>query len=220
VHSPVARVCSIAFGESSKASISTAPSSQSLGDVGNQDPAALKRKYPISLRPWQGASGGAGGAENDASKAWQWSSGCDPPHPHDGSTSGGLQLLQTVQRLRPAATASWAHSGHCRFVHGYSRSFHLWFRAQPTRCQRLRVISSGCRPSKPSLPQQFDHTFLVNADDPFAGSSGAKAEAQVRAGLDLRVWPTWAWRPSAELVLGLGPMPLLQNQESAGPAAG
>ena len=30
----------------------------------------------------------------------------------------------------PCSHRQWKHLGHCRFVHGYSRSFTFWFAAQ------------------------------------------------------------------------------------------
>ena len=30
----------------------------------------------------------------------------------------------------PCCHRQWQHSGHCRFVHGYSRSFTFWFAAR------------------------------------------------------------------------------------------
>jgi len=87
---------------------------------------------------------------------------------------GAYSCSRTVQRLPLLATASGAHSGHCRFVHGYSRSFTFWFRPTNADANGFVVDFSACRPSKPSSAKQFDHTFLVNATT-LAWSSGASS---------------------------------------------
>ena len=66
----------------------------------------------------------------------------------------------------PCTHRQWRHPGHCRFVHGYSRSFTFWFAAQHRDEYGFVVDFSGLRPLEEKLRAQFDHTFLVNADDP------------------------------------------------------
>tara|TARA_B100000475_G_scaffold149820_1_gene111229 strand:- start:898 stop:1296 length:399 start_codon:yes stop_codon:yes gene_type:complete len=51
-------------------------------------------------------------------------------------------------------------------VHGYSRSFTLWFAATELDACGFVVDFSSLRPLDQQLRDQFDHTFLVNADDP------------------------------------------------------
>ena len=66
----------------------------------------------------------------------------------------------------PCCHRQWAHPGHCRFVHGYSRSFTLRFAALELDPCGFVVDFSSLRPLDSKLRDQFDHTFLVNADDP------------------------------------------------------
>ena len=66
----------------------------------------------------------------------------------------------------PCCHRQWAHPGHCRFVHGYSRSFTLQFAAVELDPCGFVVDFSSLRPLDSKLRDQFDHTFLVNADDP------------------------------------------------------
>ena len=66
----------------------------------------------------------------------------------------------------PCCHRQWQHPGHCRFVHGYSRSFTFWFAATELDACGFVVDFSSLRPLEKRLRDQFDHTFLVNQDDP------------------------------------------------------
>ena len=66
----------------------------------------------------------------------------------------------------PCSHRQWRHSGHCRFVHGYSRSFTFWFKAKKLDKNGFVVDFSSLKPLEKRLKHQFDHTFLVNKDDP------------------------------------------------------
>ena len=66
----------------------------------------------------------------------------------------------------PCCHRQWRHPGHCRFVHGYSRSFTVWFRSSQLDAYGFVVDFSSLQPLETRLAAQFDHTFLVNADDP------------------------------------------------------
>ena len=58
------------------------------------------------------------------------------------------------------------HEGHCRFVHGYSRSFTCWFGASELDANGFVVDFSSLKELRKQLNHQFDHTFLANSDDP------------------------------------------------------
>ncbi len=66
----------------------------------------------------------------------------------------------------PCSHRQWRHDGHCRFVHGYSRSFTFWFLAKELDVNGFVVDFSKLKPLENRLKEQFDHTFLVNQDDP------------------------------------------------------
>ena len=66
----------------------------------------------------------------------------------------------------PCSHRQWNHNGHCRFVHGYSRSFTFWFSAKELDENGFVVDFSSLKLIKKKLKEQFDHTFLVNNDDP------------------------------------------------------
>ncbi|MFM7734139.1 MAG: 6-carboxytetrahydropterin synthase [Cyanobium sp.] len=99
----------------------------------------------------------------------------------------------------PCCHRQWRHPGHCRFVHGYSRSFTLWFRAHRLDQHGFVVDFSSLRELERRLSEQFDHTFLANADDPLLPNWQALHE---QGALDLRVMANVGMEASAELVWG------------------
>ena len=97
----------------------------------------------------------------------------------------------------PCCHRQWKHSGHCRFVHGYSRSFTFWFGANQLDKNGFVVDFSSLKTLEQKLINQFDHTFLVNADDPLL----VKWEHLNEEGaLDLRIMENVGMESSAKLV--------------------
>jgi len=97
----------------------------------------------------------------------------------------------------PCTHRQWSHPGHCRFVHGYSRSFILWFTAQHRDKYGFVVDFSGLRSFEEKLRRQFDHTFLINADDPLLKEW---QNLHSLGALDLRVMDNVGMEASAEMV--------------------
>ena len=97
----------------------------------------------------------------------------------------------------PCCHRQWRHPGHCRFVHGYSRSFILWFAATALDECGFVVDFSSLRPFEEKLRQQFDHTFLVNEDDPLLGEWQRLHEL---GAIDLRVMDNVGMEATAALV--------------------
>ena len=97
----------------------------------------------------------------------------------------------------PCCHRQWRHSGHCRFVHGYSRSFKFWFGAQNLDTFGFVVDFSSLEPLKEKLLTQFDHTFLVNEDDPLMSDWKYLSN---KGALNLRVMKNVGMEYSAELV--------------------
>ena len=97
----------------------------------------------------------------------------------------------------PCCHRQWRHPGHCRFVHGYSRSFTLWFAATELDPCGFVVDFSSLRPLERQLREQFDHTFLVNSDDPLLEDWQRLHEC---GALDLRVMENVGMESTAALV--------------------
>jgi len=97
----------------------------------------------------------------------------------------------------PCCHRQWRHPGHCRFVHGYSRSFTFWFQARELDGCGFVVDFASLKELEARLAQQFDHTFLASADDPLLASWQQLHEL---GALDLRVMANVGMETSAELV--------------------
>jgi 6-pyruvoyltetrahydropterin/6-carboxytetrahydropterin synthase len=97
----------------------------------------------------------------------------------------------------PCCHRQWHHQGHCRFVHGYSRSFTFSFRATELDQHGFVVDFSSLGALQQRLVEQFDHTFLVNADDPLLEQWQALHD---QGALDLRVMENVGMEASAELI--------------------
>lgn len=66
----------------------------------------------------------------------------------------------------PCTHRQWRASSHCRFVHGYSRSFYFEFAAKELTPEGWVVDFGGLKELKTWLEYMFDHTFLIAQDDP------------------------------------------------------
>jgi 6-pyruvoyltetrahydropterin/6-carboxytetrahydropterin synthase len=84
-------------------------------------------------------------------------------------------------------------------VHGYSRSFTCWFEAIDLDSCGFVVDFSSLMDLETQLADQFDHTFLVNADDPLLDQWQLLHD---QGALDLRVMANVGMEASAELVWG------------------
>ena len=97
----------------------------------------------------------------------------------------------------PCSHRQWRHPGHCSFVHGYSRSFTFWFTAKELDENSFVVDFSSLKPLEKKLKQQFDHTFLINKDDPlldyWENLHNLKA-------LDLRIMDNVGMEATSELI--------------------
>ena len=97
----------------------------------------------------------------------------------------------------PCSHRQWKHQGHCRFVHGYSRSFTVWFAAKELDDFGFVVDFSSMSSFSQRLKDQFDHTFLVNSDDPLLSEWQKLHEL---GALDLRIMENVGMESSAKLV--------------------
>lgn len=80
-------------------------------------------------------------------------------------TAATLTVSKTYRDL-PCTHRAWRHPGHCRFLHGYSRSYTFYFAAQDLDPCGFVVDFSSLRPLKGWLEHMYDHTTLINRDDP------------------------------------------------------
>ncbi|WP_320664202.1 6-carboxytetrahydropterin synthase [Prochlorococcus sp. MIT 1223] len=97
----------------------------------------------------------------------------------------------------PCCHRQWKHSGHCKFVHGYSRSFTFWFAATNLDENGFVVDFSSLREVEGKLKNHFDHTFLINEDDPLILDW---QRLHKEGALDLRIMKNVGMESSAELI--------------------
>tara|TARA_Y100001968_G_C19107820_1_gene595733 strand:- start:67 stop:543 length:477 start_codon:yes stop_codon:yes gene_type:complete len=100
-------------------------------------------------------------------------------------------------REYPCCHRQWRHPGHCHFVHGYSRGFTFWFGAKKPDENGFVVDFSGLKILEQKIASQFDHTFLVNHDDPLLSKW---EELHKEGALDLRIMKNVGMESSAKLV--------------------
>tara|TARA_B100000700_G_C14673185_1_gene681792 strand:+ start:157 stop:636 length:480 start_codon:yes stop_codon:yes gene_type:complete len=110
----------------------------------------------------------------------------------------------------PCSHRQWRHEGHCRYVHGYSRSFTFWFGAQELDKNGFVVDFSSLKRLEEKLIDQFDHTFLVNFDDPLLPTWKKLHEKEA---IDLRIMKNVGMESSAELVWGWANSLLLEQYD-------
>ena len=66
----------------------------------------------------------------------------------------------------PCAHRQWRDNGHCRLVHGYDRTVIMTFGASELDDKEWVVDFGGLKAVKQWLEDKFDHTLLINEDDP------------------------------------------------------
>lgn len=99
----------------------------------------------------------------------------------------------------PCCHRQWRHAGHCSYVHGYSRSFHFQFQCQSLDEHGFVMDFGGLKPLKDLLDHWFDHTLLLNADDPLLPQFQA---LHAQGACDLRILPNCSMEGSALFLHG------------------
>ena len=77
-----------------------------------------------------------------------------------------MRLCTKVFQDYPCTHRAWRYKGHCKFVHGYCRSFKFVFSCDKVDKNGWVMDFSGLKEIKEFLTSWFDHTFLVAKDDP------------------------------------------------------
>lgn len=97
----------------------------------------------------------------------------------------------------PCTHRQWRADSHCKYVHGYSRSFYFEFAAKELTQEGWVVDFGGLKEVKKWLEYMFDHTFLASQDDPHL-EDWKKLDAA--GALQLRVMPNPGMEGSALFV--------------------
>ena len=67
----------------------------------------------------------------------------------------------------PCTHRQWKAESHCKYIHGYNRSFYFEFQCTEMTQESWVVDFGGLKAVKAWLEGMFDHTFLVAEDDPY-----------------------------------------------------
>ncbi|WP_127714618.1 6-carboxytetrahydropterin synthase [Halobacteriovorax sp. HLS] len=97
----------------------------------------------------------------------------------------------------PCTHRQWKADSHCRFVHGYSRSFYFEFKSKELTKEGWVVDFGGLKEVKVWLDDMFDHTFLASSDDPAMETFKILDKEGV---IQLRVLPNAGMEGTAEYV--------------------
>lgn len=68
--------------------------------------------------------------------------------------------------IGPCAYRNWKSDSDCYMLHGYDRSFRFLFGADRLDKQNFVVDFGGLKEIKRQLEEWFDHTVILQADDP------------------------------------------------------
>lgn len=110
----------------------------------------------------------------------------------------------------PAAHRQHTHGGHCRFIHGHNWSFEFVFSAKELDANGFIVDFGALKWLREWLDEQFDHTLLLAASDPFVDHLRGELQRQLHpdiAGVfcelaDLRILPAVSAEGLAAFVFG------------------
>lgn len=97
----------------------------------------------------------------------------------------------------PCTHRQWKAKSHCRFVHGYSRSFYFEFESRELTEEMWVMDFGGLEDVKTWLAEWFDHTFLASEDDPYLDTFKELNEQGV---IQLRVLPNAGMEGTAKFV--------------------
>ena len=66
----------------------------------------------------------------------------------------------------PCTHRQWRDKGDCKFIHGYDRSVKLVFECHYLDDKNWVMDFGGLKEIKEWLENLFDHTLIINEDDP------------------------------------------------------
>lgn len=111
--------------------------------------------------------------------------------------NSGHSITKRYSNLK-AAHRQWRHPGHCSFVHGENWTFDITFKADSLDKMNFVVDFGKLHAVRDFLDKQFDHTLLIDMDDP----QKAFFERNASAGVwDVRFVPSASAEGLAEYVL-------------------
>ncbi len=77
-----------------------------------------------------------------------------------------MHTVTKQYRDLPAAHRQHTHAGHCRWIHGHNWGFDITFACRDLDACGFVVDVGGLGTLRRWLQENFDHTLLLNLDDP------------------------------------------------------
>ncbi|MXZ12300.1 MAG: 6-carboxytetrahydropterin synthase [Gemmatimonadetes bacterium] len=109
---------------------------------------------------------------------------------------GKFSSTKTYHDL-PCAHRQGYHDGHCHFIHGYNREITFYFTCNELDENHFVVDFSKLKKLKAWLEHMFDHTMLINENDP---EREFFEEMHRRELIDLRIMPNVGMEASSKYV--------------------
>lgn len=109
---------------------------------------------------------------------------------------GRFSSTKTFHNL-PCSHRQAHHEGHCRFIHGYNRDITFHFTCDELDENHFVVDFGRLKDLKVWLEHMFDHTMLINENDP---ERELFEEMHRRGIVDLRVIPNVGMEASSKYV--------------------
>jgi 6-pyruvoyltetrahydropterin/6-carboxytetrahydropterin synthase len=86
--------------------------------------------------------------------------------PTETSTNAAFTSTKYFHEIGPCAYRNWKSDSECYKLHGYDRSFRFVFGCKHLDKQGFVVDFGGLKEIKRQLEYWFDHTVILQADDP------------------------------------------------------
>ena len=110
--------------------------------------------------------------------------------------NGRFSSTKTFHNL-PCSHRQPKHGGHCAYIHGYNRDVTLHFTCEELDENHFVMDFGGLKELRSWLEHMFDHTMLINEDDP---ERELFEEMHRRGIVDLRVLPNVSLEASSKYV--------------------
>ena len=107
---------------------------------------------------------------------------------------GRFSSTKTYHNL-PCSHRQAHHDGHCRYIHGYNRDVTFHFTCDELDDNHFVVDFGKLKDLKDWLESMFDHTMLINEDDP---EKELFEEMHRRGIVDLRMMPNVGMEASSK----------------------
>lgn len=90
-----------------------------------------------------------------------------------------IKYCQKIYSDLPFGHRQHKHNGHCSLIHGHSWTFEFEFAAEELDEAGFVIDFGGLKKLKQMINEEFDHTLVLNQDDPLRPAIEAMGIAKV-----------------------------------------